>query len=520
MGTIPASLVGLRKRGRHISLVALRRLSLAVVCAAISCCAASSLQAQAPQGSDVGGQKLQLVQPLDGATVRETVPIRISRSVMPANGYGAILIDGLFRTARVVPSKGDVLYDWDTKASYTTPDNPDQPQFTQDGLHTIDVQIFDHDGTLVGVAESHVRLANKITSMPDGVRLVYRWRQDQTQVYKYHSSMMNDNSNTGGGKDQIQQSDLKFDRTVEDTTGGEYLIRDLVEPNGWLVDRGNPVQVQAAYNLKSRYRTVNSAGVILVNNIAFTPGDHFSFPIPQFPDRRVNVGDSWESHIQVALGWSALRPTTITGTAKLDSFEWQNGYPTAKIIETYDGPASFNLDAGDQANAQGQPAAVQPVDANNVHIDRTIWFAYNSGRVVKIDTNMTVNADMSSDQVAAIGGTAGAGGVGPVPAAGGQPSGIPGGVPGGYGPPPGFVPPGGGMPAGMMYGRFGPGGRGFGGPMMPPGFAGGMPPGFAGGMPPGYMGGAPATAPNVNQTQPKAPQKLELTDTTSLIGVH
>ncbi len=56
--------------------------------------------------------------------------------------------------------------------------------------------------------------------------------------------------------------------------------------------------------------------------------------------------------------------------------------------------------------------------------------------------------------------------------------------------------------------------------MMPPGFAGGMPPGFAGGMPPGYMGGAPATAPNVNQTQPKAPQKLELTDTTSLIGVH
>jgi hypothetical protein len=75
--------------------------------------------------------------------------------------------------------------------------------------------------------------------------------------------------------------------------------------------------------------------------------------------------------------------------------------------------------------------------------------------------------------------------------------------------PNGMMPPGmmRGVPNGMMPPgmNFGPGGAPFGRP--PTGFMGA----------PGFNG--PPTA-NVNQTQPKAPQKLELTDTTSLIGVH
>ncbi|HEX5322908.1 MAG TPA: hypothetical protein VFW40_03920, partial [Capsulimonadaceae bacterium] len=301
-----------------------------------------------------------------------------------------------------------------------------------------------------------------------------------------------------------------FDRSVEDVTGGQYLIRDLVEPNGYITDHGASSLVQTAYNLKSKYRTVSSSGVTLVNNVAFTPGDHFGFPVPQFPNRRVNIGDSWESHIQVALGWSAIHPTTITGTAKLDSFEWQNGYPTAKIIETYDGPATFDLTMNEstqnQATAQGQPRA-QTVDASNVHISRTIWFAYNSGRIVHMETSMTVSADMTAEQVTALGGTTGAGmgalGAPPYAQAGGPPPNVLAMMRGGGYGRPGFTgPPVGGAPFGPPpgMGYMGPGGPG-GGFMGPPGFTG------------------PNMAPNA-QNQPKSPQKLELTDTTSLLGVR
>lgn len=482
---------------------------MALLASAALCLATSAVRAQTPLAQDVGGQKLRLMQPLDGATVRETVPIRISRAVLPSGGYATVIIDGVFRTAREVPAKGDLLYDWDTKGSFTTPDDPDQPQYTQDGPHEIEVQVYDHDGALVGVADAHVRVANKITALPDGVKLVYRWRLDQVQQYQYNATLSNDQSDNGGAKETIQDASLKFDRSVEDATGGQYLIRDLVLPNGFLTTGGNPVFIQSAYDLKSRYRTVNSFGEVLVNNVPFSPGDHFGFPIPQFPGRRVNIGDSWESHMEIALGWNALHPTMITGTAKLDSFEWQNGYPTAKIIETYDGPATFRLnqqEAPQATLAANNQNTLGPINASDIHITRTIWFAYNSGQLIRVETDMTVNANMSTEQVAALGAT-GQGGLAEAggPAGFGADRGNPGGPPPGFnpyaeGPPPGFNP---GMmgPAAARGMRFGPGAFG------PGGFG-------PGGYRPPIAGNTPS------QAQPTTPTKLLLHSVTSLIGVH
>lgn len=483
--------------------------------------ATPAARAQTPLAQDIGGQKLRLMQPLDGATVRETVPIRMSRGILPTSGYVAVLVDGVFRTAREVPTRGDLLYDWDTKGSFTTPDNPDQPQYTQDGPHDIQVEVFDHDGTLVGVAESHVRVANKITALPDGVKLVYHWRLDEAQRYQYTATLSNDQTDNGGAKQTVQDADVKFDRSVEDATGGQYLLRDLILPNGFLTTGSSPVLIQAAYDLKSRYRTVNSYGEVIVNNVPFSPGDHFGFPIAQFPGRRVNVGDSWESHMEVALGWDALRPTMITGTAKLDSFEWQNGYPTAKIIETYDGPATFHLNQQDDAAQAAQTAAntqqntLGPVNASDIHITRTIWFAYNSGQLIRVETDMTVNANMSTEQVAALGAT-GTGGAGPGGMAfAGMGRGREDGGPAGM-PPPGYMPPymgGGGPPTGfnpgMMMGAKGPG-------MMMPGGPGGF---GAGRFGPG--GFRPPIAGNAaTQAQPTSPTKLALHSVMSLISVH
>lgn len=480
MGSIPKYLKAKRSAGKFGNARSARKVFWLATLAACALFGgiASPASSQAPIAQDVAGQKLKLLQPLNGATVRETVPIRMSRSVLPTGGYVAILVDGVFRTARVVPSQGDLLYDWDTKAPYTTPDDPDQPQYTQDGAHDIVVQVFDHDGNLIGEGQAHVRVANKITALPDGVHLIYHWSLDEQQRYHYTSTLTNDQSDSGGAKQDLQQADLKFERSVEDVTGAEYLLRDIVLPNGFISSSGTPVLIQAAYDLKSRYRTVNRYGEVLVNNLPFAPGDHFGFPIPQFPARRVNVGDSWESHMEVSLGWDALHPTVIAGTAKLDSYEWQNGYPTAKIIETYEGPATFRLNqAGGGAEGSGQ-AGLQPVNASDIHITRTVWFAYNSGRLIRMETDMTVTANMTGAQISALGVSGSSAPVGGAMAA------TPG-APGG-GTNFSFAGPQGGPPTAFM----------FGGPR------------------PGPRTEAPTT-----ETEPQTQTKLVVHDVTSLIGV-
>jgi hypothetical protein len=184
--------------------------------------------------------------------------------------------------------------------------------------------------------------------------------------------------------------------------------------------------VQTLFDLKSCYRTVDRFGAVITEDPPFTSGDHFGFSIADLPPRRITVGDSWQSKIEVSLTWANTKPTVLLGTARLDSFEWQDGYPTAKVIENYDGPATFYAD--DRGTVSFQ--------ADNVHLVRTYWFAYNSKRLVRSTTDMTVDGNVSPDVVAAVGsvGTSIAG------AAGGGAIGGGGGIPGMPNLPAGFTP--------------------------------------------------------------------------------
>lgn len=98
----------------------------------------------------------------------------------------------------------------------------------------------------------------------------------------------------------------------------------------------------------------------------------------------------------MSLQWACERPTALRGTARLDSFEWEDAYPCAKIIETFSGPATFNLysPSGD----------IPPVQGATVKVTRTVWFAYTSGRLIHISTDAKVDATMTSGQIGALGG--------------------------------------------------------------------------------------------------------------------
>ena len=102
-------------------------------------------------------QGITVSRPAANAIVRETVPIRVASRDLPPDGYVSIVIDGQFVTARVIP-QGDVpIYNWDTKAPYTTTDDPDTKKFLPDGNHSVTVSVYTNKNQLVGTQTIPVR---------------------------------------------------------------------------------------------------------------------------------------------------------------------------------------------------------------------------------------------------------------------------------------------------------------------------------------------------------------------------
>ncbi len=417
-------------------------------------------------------QTLHVLRPINNAIVRETVPVRIAPGDLPADGYVGISIDGEFRTARVLPAnKHDSVYDWDTKASYVNPTEPNTQKFVADGPHTITVKLYNTSGKSLGSQSITVKVANKISVPTQGIKLTYQWRPDLQQRYTRHTEAGTVADATAGTNQTLQSSIIRFTRTVEDTTGGNFLIRDRILPGGVLINHGQAQAVDALYNIKSKYRTVDTRGDILGSMAPLSMGDHFGFSIPVLSARRVSVGDTWQAPVQVSLDWASTRPATVNAESRLEGFEWQSGYPAAKIRETYTGPVTFPQMNGTGAamslptpglGAGSLGASTGEVTLPTVNYERIVYFAYNSGRLVRTETTITLTADNS--QLAGLG-FAGAS-IGPGPSLGspgmnypppdGAENALPP-MPGGM-PPPGAYPGSNNSPGNLTYPGGQPGG--------------------------------------------------------------
>lgn len=295
-----------------------------------------------------------------------------------------------------------------------------------------------------------------------------------------------------GGDYPIDSADVYFVRSVEDATPGEYLLRDKVSTTDGVVSSSGTSQfVKTAYNIKSKYRTVNDYGEVLSEMPPLSPGDHFAFPIPVLPGRRVNVGDSWEAPIEVSLDWMGSDPLSVTGEARLEDFEWEDNYPVAKIHETFSGSSKFATEK--ESLFSGAPV-------EDLKVDQTVYFAYNSGRLIRVEADNDITVDLTSSQEAYLDPFTGHTGT-QMAAFGGESGGPGGAFPGAF---PGAGGPGGpGGPMGFAArGPMGPGGP-MGGPM------GGA---FRG---PGAIPGAEGLG-GAGVGEPRAPIHLKISETTEL----
>jgi len=462
---------------------------------------------------------IQIVQPYNKAVVRESVPVKLRD--FPAHGYVSISIDGQFITAQALPKSRNLpVYVWDTKASYTDPNSPDTPKTYSDGAHAITIAVYDLQNKLVGQDSVSVQVADKI-NLPasQGIKMVYPWKTGLTLRYQRRTTLTAASTEAAASTPPqvLQESLLRYERSVENTSGGTSLIRDNVlgvdksaRPKpfvSYVATHGAPPQALTS-GVHAEYRDVDVRGRVLLKLASENTPESLGFSIPVLPPRRVSVGAHWESPVQITLDWNSPTPTTVTATSTLEDFEWQDRYPTAKIRETYEGPASFY---------PGPGSALPGIASREIKFERVIYFAYNAGRVVRTQTTISLTSTepgllSTPSQGGYSGGRGGfgsQGGPGYPSQQGGRggyqnvpPSGYPG-VPEGV---PGM--PNEGYPSG------GPGGPGY--PGGPGGYPGGPGGGYPGGTPPGGFG-APGGYPGA-EAQSGAPVKLTYTETAVLIA--
>ena len=295
---------------RHPSATTLALLALSGTLTAVA------LPAQkTPPAAVAPAGPIQIALPFNKAIVRESVPIRLRE--FPKGGYVAVSIDGRFVTAQALPANArEPVYVWDTKAGYTPADAPDTVRTYADGPHALTIVVYDKGSHMVGSDSVSVQLANKI-NLPSGqgITLTYPWNASRDLRYQRRTELTAESTDATAAlpAPPIQESRLRFARSVENATGGEYLVRDEIIPVdhsarskpfvSYVATRGSVVPLA---QVRAFYRTVDARGRVLNTLTSENHGNSIGFSIPVLPPRRVSVGAHWQRPSRSL--WTGLRP--------------------------------------------------------------------------------------------------------------------------------------------------------------------------------------------------------------------
>lgn len=356
--------------------------------------------------------------PLDGATVRERVPIRVPLASIPEGGYVTITIDGQFREAlaptpeqRKNHKRGAAFeYQWDTKAAVqASPGAKVEP--TADGIHEVSASLYIPKGGTTGGATrkqtSSVRVTvnNKVPD-PGPIWLRYRFIDGSERTYGRSGQTLlvaglSQGLGASGDQELVgQQSDILF--SVEDIyPGGDAIVRNKLTRLS-VRQSGQDSEVPESSLPRSLYQQVDKQGHVHYQNASQLTSEfamlgmpvNATLEIPILHSAPVRVGDTWQTH-GVSLEIPGTAPADqpkVTVTSKLDGFEWEGGYPTAKIVETYDS-AKQPLKATEIMF--GQILLTSP----QVKFTREVYIAFKSGTLVKVVRNLEVTG--KSDQLGA-----------------------------------------------------------------------------------------------------------------------
>ncbi|NSW77822.1 MAG: collagen-like protein [Chthonomonadetes bacterium] len=342
------------------------------------------------------GTPFNILRPADGAIVRERVRIEVPRASIPQGGYVGIYIDGRFQTS-LAPRQDDkeprLRYIWDTKVPIVDP-STQKPEPVQDGEHTITVVLYDPEGRAMDRAEVRVQVANRegINLPAMGTRLQYRFRLGENVNYKQHDEVILLAGQTGAeitggvtGEQVAYEADTFFNLFVYDIRGSQYIIRQRANKQQVLA-YNQPVYTLGKEMFRAVLQFVTPLGSVVYQNVD-TTNDPYVFRVmvlPILPELRVKPGDTWSSWAHILLpDMPVERARKVLAQNKLEGVEWEGGYPTVKITQTYEGTLSGTLEFSNYV-----------LEKPKVKLNRTLWFAFNAGRLVRSESTIEIEGQV------------------------------------------------------------------------------------------------------------------------------
>jgi hypothetical protein len=193
----------------------------------------------------------------------------------------------------------------------------------------------------------------------------------------------------------VQTVTAKYERSTEDrVTQSAYFTRDLVTEGTITAGNGASARLEDVFSFKSRYRTLSTSGKTLEYGVASAdrPGAYVALPVIDLGGQKVRVGQPWQSRTPVLLEWATLdAPPTVVANNVLESLEWQDGYQTARIKQTFEGRVSMPIYGG-----------AAKMDGAKVKMTRMIWFGFKAGKVVRTETTVEVDGDAPASVIASM----------------------------------------------------------------------------------------------------------------------
>lgn len=360
------------------------------------------------------GTPFTILRPADGAIVRERVRIEVPQASIPQGGYIGIYIDGKFQTS-LAPRQDDkeprLRYIWDTKVPITDP-STQKPEPIQDGEHTIAIVLYDPDGRAIDRSEVRVQVANRegISLPAMGTRLQYRFRLGENVNYKQHDEVILLAGQTGAeitggvtGEQVAYEADTFFNLFAYDVRGNDFIIRQRANKQNVLA-YNQPVYTLGEEMFRAVLQFITPLGNVIYQNVD-TTNDPYVFRVmvlPILPGLRVKPGDTWSSWAQILLpDMPVERARKGLAQNKLEGVEWEGGYPTVRVSQTYEGTLSGTLEFSNYV-----------LENPKVKLNRMLWFAFNAGRLVRSETTVEIEGQVPTGaapaRLAGMGGMPGA----------------------------------------------------------------------------------------------------------------
>jgi hypothetical protein len=353
-----------------------------------------------------------IVRPQDGARVREVVQIRFPIRSVPQGGFIGVSINGKFVEA-VAPAaldtdreRGHYIYRWDTKRLNVP-----------DGEHTIELTLYSNpeggsEARVLGRSSVRLQVENEIKAPAEGIPLRYRWTPGKTYRYDLKATIKEINEVQYSGltpeETLLRETRFKGDLSVLDFRDRLGLISWTLVPPAINIT-GGQVNVINSDLVAPVYQEVETTGrvryQVSLGADSFQSEVFYSWTtdLPILPPRRYKPGDRWGATIAVSnplrSGQASEIIAQIPVAARLERFEWEQGYKCAKIIYEFTGNLPDNLNLG----------GIQ-LEKPKSTIRREVYFAYDLGQVIRIKTVVQLEGRMRQESFG--GGFGGPGGFG------------------------------------------------------------------------------------------------------------